>query len=63
MQYLGVFGGEGGEENCSEFEFYATGDLIVEFDFRVEGVCCCPALCQSDSAVGVFSFEFARDGT
>lgn len=32
---LCVLGGEGGEKGCSELEFYATGDLIVEFDFCV----------------------------
>jgi hypothetical protein len=56
---FGVFGGHGGEEGCSELEFYATGDLVVELDFCVEGVDGVPALGQDDAAVGVFAFEFA----
>jgi len=56
---FGVFGGGGGEECSAEFEFYATGDLVVEFDFCVEGVEGCPALGQADAAVSVFAFEFA----
>jgi len=56
---LGVFGRGGGDECGAEFEFYAAGDLVVEFDFRVESVEGCPALGQGDAAVGVFAFEFA----
>ena len=53
---FGVLRGDGGKEGGSEFEFYASGDLIVEFDFCVEGVDGGPALSQGDTAVGVFSF-------
>jgi hypothetical protein len=37
--------------------------LVVEFDFGVEGIGGCPTLSQGDSTVGIFSLEFARDGT
>ena len=57
--YFGVFGGYTGEEGCSEFEFDALCNLIVEFDFGVEGVEGGPSLSQGDAAVSVFSLEFA----
>ena len=42
--------------------FDALCDLIIEFDFSVEGVESCPALGQGDSSIGVFSFEFSGNG-
>lgn len=58
---FGVLGCCAGEEGRSELEFDALCDLIVEFDFCVEGVCGGPALGQGDSTVGVLAFELPRD--
>ena len=58
---FGVLGRYAGEKSCADFEFDALCDLIVEFDFGVEGVEGGPALGQSDAAVSILSLEFARD--
>ena len=59
---LCIFRGDGGKESCSEFEFNASSNLIVEFDFSVEGVRGCPTLSQGDSIISIFSFQFTGNG-
>jgi hypothetical protein len=60
--YFGILGYNARQKGCSNFEFDATSNLIVELDFGVESVGSRPALSQGDSTVGVFSFKFTGNG-
>jgi len=59
--YFSVFGCCARKESCSKFKFDATSNLIVQFDFCIESINGCPTLSEGNSAISIFSLEFASD--
>jgi hypothetical protein len=54
-----ILSSDTGQKGGAEFEFNASGNLIIQFDFGVECVGGGPTLSQGDAPISVLPLEFA----